>query len=317
MNAVLLVAAFLAGTASGQEPETPQRATQAQGPQVQTSGYVPHRVYDTAARAFVDFESMVAALARTDVVFVGEQHDDPNTHRLELAILEGLLRRKRAVTVSLEMFERDVQPHLDRYLASTSAEAEFLHASRPWPRYETDYRPLVEFAKRNGWPIIAANVPRRHASAVAKEGLGAIEALTAAERTQAASAFECPRDAYFERFAAAMAEHPPPDAAKKSPEENRARVERYYDSQCLKDETMAESIARAAAEGAAVVHFNGAFHSDFGHGAVERTRRRLPGRSIAIVTILPRGGLDGLVPAEEDRRRADYLIYALGEAPRK
>ena len=30
-----------------------------------------------------------------DVVFVGEQHDDPNTHRLELAVLEGLARRAR------------------------------------------------------------------------------------------------------------------------------------------------------------------------------------------------------------------------------
>ena len=43
---------------------------------------------DTADKRFVDFEAMLVELAKADVVFVGEQHDDPNTHRLELAILK-------------------------------------------------------------------------------------------------------------------------------------------------------------------------------------------------------------------------------------
>src|SRR6476659_4638587 len=71
--------------------------------------YVPQRVYDTRQKGFADFEAMVADLARADVIFVGEQHDDANTHRLELAILEGLIRRNVPVVVAMEMFERDVQ----------------------------------------------------------------------------------------------------------------------------------------------------------------------------------------------------------------
>ena len=91
---------------------------------------------------------MLAAIARADVVFVGEQHDDPNTHRLERALLEGIARRRSDVVVSLEMFERDVQKRLDDYLAGRVTEEDFLKEARPWPRYATDYRPLVEFAKR-------------------------------------------------------------------------------------------------------------------------------------------------------------------------
>src|SRR5438045_3390024 len=132
--------------------------------------YIPQRVYHSDDKRFTDFEAMLAELARADVVFVGEQHDDPATHRLELAMLEGMIRRRAAVVVALEMFERDVQPQLDDYLAGRISEEEFLKAARPWPNYASDYRPLIEFARVHGWRVIAGNVPRRYASQVAKTG---------------------------------------------------------------------------------------------------------------------------------------------------
>src|ERR1035437_8631622 len=45
--------------------------------------YVPQRVYDTHHKRFIDFESMLADATGADVLFLGEQHDDPATHRLE------------------------------------------------------------------------------------------------------------------------------------------------------------------------------------------------------------------------------------------
>ena len=197
---------------------------------------------------FTDFESMVAELARADVVFVGEQHDDPNTHRLEQALMSGLRRRRVAAAVSLEMFERDVQGTLDRYLSGAIGEAEFLKESRPWPRYATDYRPLVEMAKREGWPVVAANVPRRVASSVAKSGQAAIEQLPPADRLLMAAELQCPHDAYFARFSQAMNGHGAGDAktapAAPPTDDQRASTDRYYWSQCVKDETMAESLAK-------------------------------------------------------------------------
>jgi uncharacterized iron-regulated protein len=279
--------------------------------------YVPERVYDTRLNAFADFESMLAALSAVDVVFVGEQHDDPNTHRLEAAILDGLRRRGSTLVVSLEMFERDVQPLLDAYLAGQIPEGEFLKAARPWPRYESDYRPLVELAKTHGWPVVAANVPRRMASDVSRSGIGTLDGLPSADRVHAARDLNCPHDAYFDRFAAAMNSHPAPGADKLSATERRDLTERYYMSQCVKDETMAESIAasfeRATSGGrrGTVVHFNGAFHSDFGTGTVERTRRRLSGRRVAVVSVLPVSDLDALAPSADDLKRADYLVYTV------
>ena len=273
--------------------------------------YVPERVYDTAAGAFVDFEVMLAALAKADVVFVGEQHDDPNTHRLEAAILDGLHRRKLAPVLSLEMFERDTQPWLNRYLAGEISEEEMLKNSRPWPRYATDYRRMVEMARERRWTVLAANVPRRLAQEVSKSGRESVERLQEGDRSYVAADLQCPLDGYFDRFAATMTSHP---GGTQTPEQQRAALERYYWSQCVKDETMAESIAAASAKRTGpgpIVHYNGAFHSDFGLGTAERVRRRLPGKKTVVVSMLPVEDLDTLAPAGEDLKRADYLVYTV------
>lgn len=307
MRLSLVVLGVLAAVA--QQPATPS-------PTISFAPvYVPERVYQTNLKTFSDFEVMLAELARADVVMVGEQHDDPNTHRLEAAILQGLVRRNVAATVSLEMFERDAQHLLDGYLGGSLSEEEFLKGSRPWPRYASDYKPLVELARVNGWPVIASNVPRTYASAVAKGGLGVLESLPPPERALIAQDVQCPIDPYFERFAETMNSHPMPGAEKQSPEERRATNERFYFAQCIKDETMAESIAREVERKdrlpGPVVHYNGAFHSDFGAGAAQRVRRRLPDRRIVVVTMLPVADIDTVAPEGEELKRADYLVYTV------
>jgi uncharacterized iron-regulated protein len=275
--------------------------------------YVPNRVFDSARGAFADFEAMAADLNRADVVFLGEQHDDPNTHRLELAVLEALARRGRSVVLSLEMFERDTQEPLDHFQMGHLSEDEFLKSSRPWPRYATDYKPLVDFAIAKNWPVVAANVPRPIASEIAKGGLEVLLNKGEADRQLYAHDLVCPTsDAYFKRFAEAMGGHPAPGAAA---DEAARTTERYYFSQCVKDETMAESIASAYTAGAAspsrpvVVHVNGSFHSDYGQGTAARVMRRLPGKKVAVVSIQPIADLDVITTTGADKALADYVIY--------
>jgi uncharacterized iron-regulated protein len=278
--------------------------------------YVPHRVFDNARGAFSDFEMMLADAARADVVFVGEQHDDVNTHRLELAILEGLARRRERVIVSLEMFERDAREPLEHFLMGHTPEDEFLKVSRPWPRYKTDYKPLVDFAIVKQWPVVAANVPRPLASEVSKGGLKVLDAKTGEDRALFARDLQCPTDDdYFKRFGEAMGGHPGDET--KTVAEKRETTEKFYFAQCLKDETMAESIAEAYTAAAkpgprpVVVHFNGAFHSDFAAGTASRTSRRLPGRRVIVISVLPVQNIDTAAPEPTDRKRADYLVYTV------
>jgi uncharacterized iron-regulated protein len=278
--------------------------------------YLPQRVFDSHKKKFTDFESMLADVSKADVVFVGEQHDDRNTHRLEVAVLEGLMRRRGALTVSLEMFERDAQSALSEYLAGTITEEEFLAHSRPWPRYATDYRPMVELARAHGWPILASNVPRRLASQVSKEGLGALEKLSPEDRAYVARSIECPADDYRKRFVATMNEHPLPGSDNMSDEQRRARDDRFYHAQCIKDETMAESIAAASGPGhPLIVHYNGSFHSDYTLGTAARVKRRLKHARIVVLSILPVDDLDALKPSKDERKIADYIVYTLKPRP--
>jgi uncharacterized iron-regulated protein len=301
-----------------------------------SSGYIPHRVYKSGDKRFSDFEAMLAEIARADVAFVGEQHNDPATHRIERAILEGLARRRGNVVVAMEMFERDTQPALDEYLAGRLSEEDFLKTSRPWPNYLTDYRPLVEFARVHQWKVIASNTPRRIAAQVSREGLNAARPDSETERKLIAAEFSCPMDDYFKRFAEAMGKgHPTAhqqqgeekQADKKQEEEQRAVLERFYYAQCVKDETMSESIANAltgqsdvqgAAQDAAqgrplVVHYNGSFHSDYRLGTASRAVRRLPKSTVKVISVVPVENLDAINP-DEYRKRGDYIIFTLKPA---
>lgn len=291
-------------------PTAATAAPPVSAPQV-AARYVPHRVYDTRRKRFVDFETMSAALARADVVFLGEEHNDPGTHRLQLGILEGLARRRTgSIVLALEMFERDAQPALDSYLSGSLDEATFLAGARPWPNYVADYRPMVEFAREHGWPVVAGNVPRRLARVVSQGGLAAVDTLPAADRALIADALSCPRDEYWKRFRGVMGDlsgH----GMQLTPDQVDALVWRMYESQCVKDETMGEAIAEASrAHQTLVVHANGSFHSDHRLGTAARAKQRLPGARIAVVSFVPISDLDA-ADGKPHRKLGDWVVFTL------
>lgn len=272
-----------------------------------------YRVIAAGSRQETTFEHMAAQLSRAKVVFVGEQHDDPATHAAEVELLHAIGGSGRPVVLSLEMFERDVQDALNDYLAGRVTEEQFLARSRPWPRYATDYRGLVELAKKRGWRVIAANVPRSMASAVGRAGLAVLDTLSVPGRAHAAAELSCPHDDYHARFLAETRSHSAGSGPSPQPGDTlpTALAERFYLAQCVKDETMAESIVaalRAAPRNAIAVHYNGSFHSDYGHGAAARVARREPRWRLAIVTAVPARD-PALAPVAPNAGRADFLIF--------
>ncbi|MBC7840905.1 MAG: ChaN family lipoprotein [Gemmatimonadaceae bacterium] len=308
-----IVVALLTGCAGARASTAPTTAS--------GDGGASPRVVSAASGRTVSFAQMADDAAKADVVFFGEQHDDAETHRAELALLSAIGDRRSTVVLSLEMFERDVQQLLDAYLTGGLSETDFRAQARPWPNYETDYRPLLELAKARHWPVVASNVPRRLASMVSRKGLSAVDTLAAVDRAYVAQQSLCPKDQYYTNFVEVMggghgaATAAPTSASPASP--MAGMTELFYQAQCIKDETMAESIVRArekAGPQSIVVHFNGAFHTDFGLGTAARVTRRLPNVKTVVVSAVPTP--DPMAAnAKELLDRGQYIIIVKRLAP--
>lgn len=229
----------------------------------------------------VSLPAMIDGLAAYDVVVFGEFHDSQPIHDAELAVLKGLYQKHGAnLVLSMEMFERDVQPVMNQYLAGTITEAEFLNASRPWPQYKTAYRPLVEFAKAHHIPVLTGNIPRRMAAVYAKTQ--SLEQIAGDDKQYLPKVHWAGSAAYREKFAAAMQGM---NTAKGGMNIPPQMVQPMFMAQCLKDDAMAESISQYRQEHtqAVVYHVVGNFHSAGHLGMAEKLAQLQPKDRIAVI----------------------------------
>ena len=263
-------------------------------------------VVDGRSGESVAFSTMLDALAEADAVFVGETHTDETTHRVELGVFEGIAeRRSGQVVLAMEMFERDVQPALDAYLAGETSEQEFLAASRPWTNYDSGYRPLIEFAKQQGLPVLASNFPKPLIRRLAMMGEGAgLDALEGEEREQAPRELFANSPDYWRRVDNAIRGHIGMMGGQQGDDE------RLYSTQSLWDNSMGEVCARALNDypDRSVVHVNGGFHSAYWDGTVRQFRLRKPDAKVLTIAVSP--VTHPSVVKLRGAPVADYVVFA-------
>jgi len=144
--------------------------------------FKPYQFYNKKGKA-VKAEKMIKNLADYDVVFFGEFHNNSIVHWLQLKVTQALYEKKnKEITLGAEMFERDNQPQINQYLAGKIDAKNLKDSVRLWNNYNTDYQPLLNFAKDKNLNFIATNVPRKYASQTAKEGLESLNKLSQNEK---------------------------------------------------------------------------------------------------------------------------------------
>ncbi|MFT7669939.1 MAG: putative iron-regulated protein [Planctomycetota bacterium] len=258
-----------------------------------------YRVYETAGGSEIELEEMIDDLATSDVIFLGEEHDNDAGHQLQFWTVKMLAAKRPNLVISLEQFEADVQGVLDAYLRDEITEEQFLANSRPWGNYREHYRPIVEFAKSKGLAVVAANIPRPIARQVAYGGLywvGGHPLVPWDVWTD--------EPAYLQNFGRAMGRtHINP---------NDTGLQRWFSAQCIKDAKMAESIARvwddesATGEAPLVVHLCGKFHSNYGLGTVSRVLRRRPDLEVRVVGMNSDDALSRTL-RDDERLQGEYM----------
>jgi uncharacterized iron-regulated protein len=244
-----------------------------------------YRIFDGRGNP-ATLEKIVDELKNVDVIFLGELHDDATAHFLQAEIFRRAFEkynRDRQIALSLEMFERDVQIVVDEYLNNLISENHFLLSSRPWGNYKTDYRPLVEFAKANKLPVIAANAPRRYVNMVSRSGRDSLNALSRqAKQWLAPLPFQPASEAFAKKFNALMG-----GGGGSAMPAAKMSSGNILDSQTLWDATMAFSIAEYLKRAAdpLVIHLNGGFHTENRLGTPEHLLKYAKKARFLVVTM--------------------------------
>jgi len=242
-----------------------------------------------------ELEDALKNLMDYDVIFIGEEHGSPMSHRAELLILKGLSKRDPKLVLALEMFERDVQETLDAYLKGGIPEKTFLKQSRPWPDYKRDYRPLIEWAKKKKIPVIAANIPRRAAAAVSMANKISSDVI-GQDKIYLPKTVYLKSKEYYRRFVSSMEEMDPSTPMK------GINLDGLYKAQVLKDAVMAASLEPFLKR--RVLFCCGHFHSDYHLGIPYQLKKNHPTLRIAVIATA--ATVDPL-PMKGRSRVADFI----------
>lgn len=240
----------------------------------------------------VDYDKMMKQLVKQDIVLIGEFHNNPISHWMQLEITKDA-KLHRSLVLGAEMFEQDNQAALDNYLQGKITAKGLDSSARLWNNYKTDYAPLVNFAKENNIPFAATNIPRRYASMVNKGGFEVLDTLSDLEKTWIAPlpfAFDSTLPGYVNMIKM-MAGHGTPNMVK---------------AQASKDATMAHFILKYFVPGSLFIHYNGSYHSDNHDGIVWYLQQARPDLKIATVTTVSQKDIKKLL--EENKNKADFII---------
>jgi len=144
----------------------------------QTTHPLEGRIWDTRSNSFVSEDAAYNAAASSRYVLLGEKHDSTFHHQLQLQTLQALQQRhqgKTPLTLAMEQFDSEHQPALNTAVNAGIKDAEQLadagmlnRQGWQWPMYKN----LITFAATHDWLLLAANLSRKDARAIA---MGAVK----------------------------------------------------------------------------------------------------------------------------------------------
>lgn len=263
------------------------------------------RIVEPESGATLTPEQLARRLADTDVVIVGEYHGHHGSHLLQSRLQTALYRQQPRQILSMEQFNLDHQPELDRYLQGETGETEMIEDAAAWDNYRASYRPLVEFARQKNLPVIAANAPADVVRCVGRKGSSYLDKAPESIRQALPSEPFMDTPAYREKFSDAIGASHRGDSAMNE------RMENTYKAQLLRDNTMAARIleARARFPGHQVLHLTGTFHSEGGLGTVALLKQREPKLSVAVISPAFWPATDTRPPLDQNRSIGDFLYF--------
>lgn len=257
-----------------------------------------YQLYNSKGKK-VSFDQLSKSANANQLVLFGEFHNNPISHWLQLELTQRMYAvHRNNLQLGFEMFEQDQQELLSKYLQGAIPAEKLNDTLRLWPNYQTDYAPLVDFAKANSLSCVASNIQRKYASLLFKKGRQALDTLPETIKQQMAPlnfAFDTTLSQYQDMKQ--MGAHMGPGMGW-----------RMVEAQAIKDATMAHFILHNPWRTARTVHlhFNGAYHSDYFQGIMWYVRQEAPDMKILTISTVSQD--DILKLEKENLGKADYII---------
>jgi uncharacterized iron-regulated protein len=144
------------------------------------------------------FQKMIRDAKKTKIIFVGEIHDVPEYHRLELEVIKALHESHAPIAIGLEMFRADSQKALDNWVDGGMSLEHFLPVyydnwREGWPLYKD----IFSYARKHRISMIGLNIPDEIAKTVARRGF---TSLTKKEKKQLPPNISCDIDPTYMEF---------------------------------------------------------------------------------------------------------------------
>ena len=249
----------------------------------------------TAKGKKITYKKAFKKMTKNGVILFGEFHNNPISHWLQLEMAKDIHQQEIGLVIGAEMFERDNEETLQKYLAGKLTSKDFNEDVRLWSNYATDYAPLVLFAKDEGIPYVSTNIPRRFASKVFKEGgFEALESLSDKEKSWMAPLpipFDINLKTYQQMLQMMGGAHANPDIVK---------------AQAIKDASMAHFILQNLPDEGIFLHLNGSYHSNFYEGIVWYLEAYGNNRSVFTIATVEQENIYQL--EDEYKEIADLII---------
>lgn len=249
-----------------------------------------YRIYSVKENKEVNLQDIVSDAGNYDVVFYGEEHNDSVTHYAEKSLLAALFDKYNStLTLSMEMFDRDVQGVMNEYLNGYIREKDFKKDARVWSNYR-DYRPMVEFAKEKHLDVVCANSPSRYTNIAGRKGEKGLEALPAESKKYFAPLpYDTATGKYYEKLQEMSGHTMMPSKKDSGKASMPPMMMMSFDlvvAQSLWDATMAYSISEylKTHPGKKIMQVNGKFHSEEGFAVVAQLRKYNPKARILIIS---------------------------------
>ncbi|MCA1765271.1 MAG: ChaN family lipoprotein [Desulfobulbaceae bacterium] len=184
----------------------------------------------------LSFDGIIEQLEKSRVVYLGESHTRYEDHLLQIRVIRAMYDQNPELAIGMEMFSREDQDVLDRYVIEQSIdEEEFLRQSRYLVKWSFDYRlyqPIINFARLNRIPVIALNQDKEIVSKVYRET--GLEGLTDEELAAIPEDLDLSMPDYRNRISSVFRMH--------NGHNNQAdRLNQFLHAQSLWDETMADT----------------------------------------------------------------------------